>query len=409
MANIKAFKGLIYNRQKISDFAKVVAPPYDVIDEKIRNILYKNSSYNVIRLILNKAPNPYKEAEKLFNRWVKNKILIEDNKEAIYLYQQTFKSQGKNLIRIGFLSLMKLDLDGNYVLFHETTSLKPKRDRLNLLKEVEANLSPVFSLFSDSKRRFLNEILPMAKKKLIADFYFDNVKHQFYHIEDSNFISELIKFMKRKKVMIADGHHRYEVALGYCRKQREKMKVLGGDYPFDWVLMYFAPLEQESINILPTHRIIKANFNSQDLIEDLKKCFKIRNIANKNKMFKELKNKKSCLGIYIKGKFFTIEFAKKDLISLSCDRELKKFNVSLLHDIIFDDFLNIDDKKDVCYTHNEEEVIKLVDNKGFKIGFFLNAPTPREVKKVAEKNLRMPYKSTYFYPKILTGLVIHKF
>lgn len=391
MVKIRAFQGLLFNCAKINDIRNVVAPPYDVVDGKLREILYRNSKYNIVRLTLNKDPNPYHKAGELLEQWIKRKILIFDKDEAIYFYTQRFRFKGKHRIRHGFIALLKLDKAG--ILFHEDTAESPKQDRYQLLEKVKANLSPIFCLFSDPKKLFIKNFYLKAEKEILWKFYFQGVEHNFYRCRDYGLIAELKKFIKDKNVMIADGHHRYEVALNY---RSAKRVFYLKDSPLDWILVYFSSLENESLNVFATHRVICANIHSHVFFEKIKKIYPLKKIK-KIDLLRELEEDRGKIGIYCNSSFYVLKYNK----------EKERCGVIFLERNLLKKFRNFDFK--LAYTPDPKKVVKLVNKSKDKIGILLPHPDLRMIWKMAEEGKRMPNKTTYFYPKILAGLVIYKF
>lgn len=405
MAKIRQFRALIYNKGKVQ-IDKVVAPPYDVIDEKQRDKLYQLSPYNIIRLILNKSEDPYTQARLTLEEWIREGILIKDERDSIYIYQQEFEYKDRTYKRLGFISLLKLEEPGSRVLPHERTYDGPKRDRFKLLMEVKANLSPIFVIFPDPQNRVLNFLKEFEVKEPILDFIFEGIRHKLWRCEDPNHIEELKSSMADKSLLIADGHHRYEVALAFRNAMR---KDLNGEAPYDYILSYFASAEQEGLFTLPTHRVVNLNLDWKQLLSLLSGTFYIRECRDGRELFQILEKGDSCtFGIYIKGKFYYLRL-KDELKEKICEPSdpLSKLSVNILHNFIFKEILNYSGQ--IYYTQDEREAVSLVDSGKYDTCFFLN-PTPVEdIKSVAERKSLMPQKSTYFYPKVLSGLLIYKF
>jgi uncharacterized protein (DUF1015 family) len=425
MAQIKPFNGLLYNKKKISDFKKVVAPPYDVISPEERDALYRLSPYNVIRLILGKETgkdsaknNKYTRARETMAEWVTVSVLVKDDKPAIYIYRQTYKDGARTKVRTGFISIMKIEDPDNGVLPHEKTLAKPKIDRLNLIKEVRANLSPIFSLYYDKKRatsRLLNKFA--GGNPPAVDISVDGVTHQLWRLTDVKAISAVRKDMAKRKIVIADGHHRYEVARGYRNLMRWKKNY---NKNVDYVMNYFTNIEEaENVTIFATHRLLKNTdgFDPDSSERLLKPFFDVSYFTNLKGMYNALT--KNCsrpsFGIYAGDRKYILIVLKKGInltkvIPGDKSPQWKELDVAVLHELVIKNLLCLKDSEDnVKYVRGIDQADKLVKSGDYKIAFFLNPTRAKQVQEVAEKGDTMPQKSTYFYPKLLTGLVINKF
>ena len=407
MAQIKAFKGLLYNSSKVK-IENVISPPYDIISEEGRDYFYNLSPYSVIRLILNNSGSPYKEARRILESWIEEKILVFDDAESIYLCRQTFDYRGKSYSRYGFISLLKLEEPGSKILPHEKTYQGPKEDRFNLLKEVETNLSPIFVTFSDKGKKLLNIFKEIEKTEAVFNFDFENITYSFWKIIDKDVIGQFENTMSGKYILIADGHHRYESALNY-RNIKRKENPAKKEEEYDYVMSFFAPIEQEGLLILPTHRIINLKGGYNGVAEKLAEYFEVAEYDSKEKLFNEL-SLQNCpsFGSCLRGRLYLLKIKETVRNEFQKDNEpLSKLDVSVLHKLIFNDILEYHGV--VCYTQDEDEVIKQVQEDESLAAFFMRAASMEQIVDVAEKKLLMPQKSTYFYPKIPTGLVFHKF
>ncbi|NQT22959.1 MAG: DUF1015 domain-containing protein [Candidatus Omnitrophica bacterium] len=422
MATIKAFRGLSYNPDKIANLENVVAPPYDVISQTMQNYFYEVNPYNIIRLILGKESdgdnarnNKYTRAHFYLEGWIKKAILIKDKKPSVYVYRQTYLHEGKKRTRTGFLTLMKIeDPHKSGVLPHEYTLNKPKVDRLNLIKKVNANLSPIFSLYHDRKFTIPKLIRKSIKSvRPIAMLDFEGVRHQLWRISDKKTIARLIKLMKGKKVFIADGHHRYEVAFTYKRMMSKKRNA-------DYIMVYFTNLsDTKNVTILSTHRLLKkiGTKKKADILKLLKGSFEVMKFSNLKSLMNSLSRdkKRPRFGIYMGNKKFYLVSLKKG-ISISMvikgnkSSQWKKLDVTVLHNLIMKDLLDLKySEENIKYLRDPLVACSLVDKGEYGIAFLLNPTKVHQVKEVAERGNMMPQKSTYFYPKLLTGLVINRF
>ncbi len=404
MAEIKEFKAIYYNPGRVS-LSKVVSPPYDIIDDEKKKYLNSLSEYNVVRLILNDSSlNPYREAACLFEDWLAKGILVFDDQESLYIYAQRFRYNLQQYIRYGFIGLLKLEEPGEKVLPHERTYAGPKEDRFKLLKEVRANLSPVFTIFPDSEKDVLNLLVKAVRDiQPLFNFEFDDMGNTVWKISSPQVIRKIKTALRDKPILIADGHHRYEVALWYrnlMRSQEDFPEV----EPFDYCMCYFAPIEQKGLLILPTHRMVKLTAPWESYRAKLEKSFNIIEVKTAQELFKEMSQGEKRFGFYNK-RFYLLEFRDKEI--LRKEKHLDFLDVNILHKFILGEIINY--KGEISYIEDTYQAIRLVEEGKYSGVFFLN-PTPiADIIKVAQQNMRMPQKSTYFYPKILTGITFYKF
>ena len=420
MIEIKPFRAFVYNQEKIGNMNNVVAPPYDIISKKEQDTYYRQSKYNVIRLILGKTyskdtrgNNRYSRAAKLLKRWQKEDILIQDNRPCIYVYRQNYYDEQtkRRIDRLGFIALFKIqDFDKKAIYPHEDTLPGPRKDRFELLKRTKANFSPVFSLYSDKLGK-IDKILQktLSKKPFIKITDGNKIEHALYRISDTKQINKIQDIMKRKKVFIADGHHRYETALKYRTYLKDGVNK-------DYTMMYFTNLDSEGLKIYPIHRLIyDVNLRYlRGLLEDLKRYFSIEEVKDKEKMLSLVISSNPSdykYGLYYSRRFYILTLESKSIVKKVTRKKklsyVDKLNVTLAHRLIIRRILKVSDNK-VNYFHNVRDLIRQANRKKNRVAIFLSAITPDEIIKVALEDERLPRKSTYFYPKLYSGLVINK-
>lgn len=403
MVEIIPFKGYRFNEKKVN-ISKVVSLPYDVISPSMQDKYYRLSPYNIIRLILrkDKGKDKYKKAKECLNNWIKKKIFIQDNSCCFYLHEQEFTFGSNKIRRKGLICLVKIeDFKKKKILPHENTFLKDKRDRLNLLKECKANLSPIFGLY-DGEIDFKK----VLRKKPFLEFNMEdkkgNVLNRVWKIDDSELIKSIIRKMKNKRIFIADGHHRYEVAM-FFKKKMERICKDSKDAKWNYILFSLVSIKDKGLKILPTHRVVKFvnSINFDEIKKKLSKDFYIKEIksgyVNKD------------IVLYINKKYYRLILKKEDSlkkIKTKNSLKWKKLPTAILHYLI----LNIlPEVKEIFYTVEKEDVIKKVNSGSFDIGFLMPTITARDIKDIAFKLEKMPPKTTYFYPKLPSGIVINKF
>jgi uncharacterized protein (DUF1015 family) len=427
MPDIRSFRGILYNSEKIKDFAKVVTEPYDVISPSQQQAYHKLHPYNIIHLILGKQKpgdnaknNQYTRAKRYFNLWREQDILLRDDQECIYIYAQTFCHNDKKKTRTGFIVLMKLeDFAKNAILPHENTFSQPVQDRLKLLKTVRANLSPIFAIFNDRQGK-INKLLSEYKRHHTPYTVFekDKVLHRLWRMNDTRKIATIKKLLKNQQIFIADGHHRYEAALNYKIDMQRPGAKTGRNSTGNFVMTYLAATTDRGLTILPTHRAvkIKTKIDFAKIIQSLKKSFVVRTFFTSDDLFSYMRKSgtQDCVfGVYAeKNKFFGLQLKNKNqvykLVGRTGRTSNKSLDVAILHEYIIAQIIKISpNKEDICYTRDAQEAIQLVNKNRYQMAFFLRPPTVTQVKKVARAGERMPHKSTYFYPKLLTGLVIN--
>ncbi len=423
MAKIIPFKGVLYNPKKIRNISQVVTPPYDVISPQEQKKYYRKHKNNIIRIILGqefptdtaKTNNKYTRAKEHFNNWLKEGVFLRDEKPCIYVYQEEYIFKGKKKKQVGFIALIKLEDFKKKVVFpHEKTLSRPKKDRLNLLRTCEINSSSIFSLYSDKTNQIDNILKNTVQKNpninLIDE---EKIKHKIWKITNTKIINNLCKKMKNKTIFIADGHHRYETALNYKNEIKKKSSSLKKNLSFDYVMMFFSNMKNENLTILPTHRLISSLPEKKlaNLEKNLANNFQIEVFKRKEILFSRLEKMKGqnicAFGMYKKDK------NKYYLLTLKKNKVTPVLSFThILHQYILKNLLGLKSKtkyeKNLSYTRDAHLAINLVNKGKFKIAFFLLPASIEEIKNIAVTGITLPQKTTYFYPKLLTGLVLNQ-
>jgi len=419
MVIIKPFRGARYNKEKIHDLQKVVSPPYDVISEQEKRDYLNSSPYNIIRLIL---PDPdgendkYSSARNLLNNWLESDIISRENEPSIYIYQQIFSINGDDITRTGFICLLKLeDFKTGTVLPHEKTLSAPKEDRLKLMSACKANLSQIFGLYQDTKYTISQILKKHTSCSPIIDITdTKGEKHKLWAVMNNDDINAIVNAMQDKKVFIADGHHRYETALNYKRKLVETNSSHTGNEPYNFIMMYLCAMDDSGLVVFPTHRLLKdlPEFNKSAFRQNLSTYFDVVR-TDKKDLFEYMEKNidKHVFGLYMgKGEFYALSLKNKGFHIPDAWKEL---DVAILHKVIIENVLGITNEevklqKNIKYTADSEEGIRQIDNGSYELLLFLNSTKLSQIKDISLKSEVMPQKSTYFYPKLLTGLVINK-
>lgn len=427
MAKISPFPALRYDTKK-APLTRVVCPPYDVINRQQRKGYIKRSPYNIAKIVLPDRKNrhrDYTKAKRELYTWINKGILKQDNTPGIYIYLQEYKLGKKVLARLGFLSLLELgDRRKRVALPHERVFSKPLLDRTCLMKKTRAHLSPIFIVFRDKNvltSRFL--LSKIRDKRPEVDINFEGVRHKMWRVTDRSFIERLTGLMKSAKVFIADGHHRFEASLAvkdyFSTLQKKGSKTEGHTH----TLVYLVSSRDKGILVLPTYRAVKKlpnGFSTKYMLKRLGGYFKVRTIAAKkvqDTLRRAASRGKYAFVIFYENKYFYLVLKDKDIIKRigpkNSSYQWKRLDVSILHYLVFAKLLGIKEKvglrRNIYYYKSLKELVRKVRTGEHRLGAFLNPTRMEEVEKIAEAGERMPHKSTYFYPKPLTGLVIHKF
>jgi uncharacterized protein (DUF1015 family) len=433
MVEIAPFKGMIYNNKKIRNLEDVMSPPYDIISETKQNELYDKNEYNFVKLILGKifsddidTNNRYTRAKQLFDAWQEQEILISSNKPAIYPYKIDYTINKTKKRMNGFFVILKLDPEYKSVKAHEKTLTKPKADRLNLIRACYANLEPIQLMYMDENDNIRNSIDAVLDKPLIKVKGYDGFTHQLWQLDDPKKIKTIIDGLKEKILFIADGHHRYQTSINYAAEKREQTGNKDPNASFNYIMIVLCNMFDPGLSILPTHRLINiSNVKSDDLIRKLEKHFTIekKGIDNKIKNYQKIGKKimddiaseeKHKFALYTKNTYFILTLKDEhimDTLDTEHSKKWRKLDVSILHKLILEQFLRINEKnleQHVKYTRDNAEAIQFVDEGKYDFSFFLNATKINQLKEIADAGEHMPQKSTYFLPKMLSGLVMYK-
>lgn len=439
MAEIIPFKGILYNPEKINDFAKVITPPFDVISKKDQQKFYESHPNNIIRLILGKSGqkdtsqnNRYTRAADQFNNWLSDGIITQDAKPAFYLTAIDFSFENKKVTRYGLIALIRLEpFEKGVVLPHEKTFSGVRSERLELMKACRANLSSIYSLYADRNHVF--DLLKEAALNNEPDMNFTDesgILHRLWRITDENLHRHVFDSMKGSKIFIADGHHRYETALKYREYLSENDPDFNEDHPANYVMMYLCSMEDPGLVILPAHRMLREvdepRLNTS--IEKAENYFDIKTISFKEETFEKAREKfisglksdvsKNIIGIFVKSRreFYLLTLkpnAMEQKFGNEIPESLKYIDVTVLTRLIFMEILGfdrarLDNENIIGYSSIAEEAIKKVNAGKYDIAFILNPTRIEQVRRVAEEGLIMPRKATYFYPKVIVGQVLNK-
>lgn len=441
MAEIVPFRGVLYNPARVGDLGKVMAPPYDVIPPAKQDELYGRHPNNVIRLIFGKVlpedregSDRYSRAASDFQRWLNEGVLVQDERPCMYYYTQTYSDKdGSRKTRKGFIALSRLMDFGKGIHPHERTLSGPKADRLRLMQATDANFCSIFSLYSDPTL-MANRLLEAAvsgKKPDIDVTDDDGTTNSVWRVDDPRVLDAVTGSMKEKSLFIADGHHRYETALNYRNMMREKAVSHTGNEPYNYIMMYLSNMDDEGMTIWPTHRVVHSlpDFGPDGFLSKCAEFFEIREFrysgageaAARGTFLEELKgagDSTVAIGLHIRARdiYYLLTIKSPDTMDRvfggAIPEVFKRLDVTVLHSLIFAKILGMtqeaqERQENLVYVKSFEEAIAACSNDKNQLVFLLNNTKIEQVKAVAEAGFVMPQKSTYFYPKLLSGLTIN--
>ncbi len=431
MPEIQAFRGLRYDLGHVGSLSDVIAPPYDTIGPQLQEELYKRHPCNVVRLILNRlepgdddaANNRYTRAARFLKNWQAEGVLFREADPAIYVYEQEFSYAGLSFTRRGFMARLRISPFGEGQVFpHEETMSGPKMDRLMLTVVCRANLSQIFALYPDpeNQAQALLEDAVADQTPVVATDHL-GVAHRMWPVTDVAAISALASLVGPKPLFVADGHHRYETACNY-RQQIYDAGMLSKEHPANFVLTMCVAMEDPGLIVLPTHRLLHGlpAITSGELAARLGDRFNVRPAGDgpqaAEAIWEEIETAadQGTLGLYThKDRRWLIaeltEVGRGRLAQLAEDHtpEWRELGVSVLHRLVVEDLLGCTDLPPPKYVHLVEEVVEGLDTGEFPLAALVMPATVDHIRTISLGGERMPAKSTYFYPKLLSGLVIN--
>ncbi len=417
MAEIKEFKALRFT-DKAGDIGALCCPPYDIIGSEEKARFLEKNEHNIIKLEL---PQPdsagYAAAADTLKEWLDSEIVECEKEDSIYIYEEKFEVAGRKYSFRGFVCRVKLaEFSEGVVLPHEETLSKAKTDRFNLLNATGCSFSQIYSLYSDTEGKTSRLIDDLSQDKPIHSFTdSDGVTHSLWVINKGEQTAELCRQFEERKLYIADGHHRYETALNFRRYLKEN----GIDCPSaEYVMMFLIDMENSGLVVFPTHRIVKdlKNFNSGSLIDACHKYFDVEQTELiEEKLAKAYEDGKKAFGYYDGEKKYLItlrDITVLDKLYPEKSEYLRRLDVTVLHSLVLEELLGIDkanmaNQVNLTYTRDINEAYTAAENNA-NCCFILNPTRMSEIAGVAAAGEKMPQKSTYFYPKLTTGLVMNK-
>ncbi len=424
--DIVPFKALRYDSEKVS-LKDVVSPPYDVISPVLQDELYSRSPYNMARIDYGKVQegdqkgnDRYARSQRSFKAWQDEQVLIRDQEPSIYLYEQIYETRiggaKKTLSRKGFYAAKNLQEFGKgNVLPHEKTLSGPKEDRFLLMQATSANLSPIFSLYMDRERKVAGLLAPFYETEPLYDFENGGIREKLWKVSDPEVIVKVQEALADKKFFIADGHHRYETGINY-RNSLKSWEDFAEDSSANYILMFFSEMSDPGLIILPTHRVVKnwPGFQPGDFVEKLKAAFDVletgRDFVKLAERLEYHGKSHLVLGVAFKDEWFILTAHPSSVSELH--PTLQKVDTAILHQVVLKRILGMKDEEEknpqhLSFVKDNALTLEALKNPETSFVVMLNCPQMAVLEEVAAAGLILPPKTTYFYPKILTGLLIH--
>lgn len=421
MAKIIPFKALAYNKDKIKSFSNVVCPPYDVISPAKQLALHARDPHNFIHVELaldEPGEDKYLKAAQTFRTWVSEKVLVQDENAAVYFYSHQYTIKGEKKVRLGFMALLHLGHGSTSAHGHEHTHLDAKEDRFKLIKQVKSNLSPIFVVFPDEKRivqRIYRYVL--NEKPFIEVTDEDKAIHKIWRITSPEMLDTIQSSMLDESIFIADGHHRFEVACAYRDEIKKQHPNSGDDERFNYVMAYFTNTESRGLTILPIHRLLKLSkpIDSEVFAKELGDYFEIEEVKDKARFFFLMQKggrTEHVIGAYINGHCWLLRLRNSrilDKLIPDKPKEYRSLDVSILNAIVLKKILgiNLDDRSVLTFHPDADELIEKVTKDNSYVAFLLNPVKMEQIMSVAMTGNKMPPKSTFFYPKVISGLLVN--
>ena len=431
MANIAPFRALRYDQSKVS-LNKTVTQPYDKITPAMQERYYDANPYNLVRIVLGKKEtgddvenNPYTRAAKYFSDWRREGIFKPDTEPSVYLYVQQFTVPGgiEQLEQRGFIALGKVEDYATKVVYrHEQTLAKPKADRLDLLRATKAHFEQIFMLYSDPASEIDNALDPKTPADMeTIDEY--KVSHKVWKVSDPKLVQLVRDKMADKKLIIADGHHRYETALNYRNERRAAAgSASSPDAPYEFVVMTFVNMDRPGLVILPTHRVVHglSSFSSDALRDGAKAYFRVKEIDpsfdadEAATQLREAGRAGSALLAVTHNRAFLFDAPKsgdsKAFAGLSSRQQ--SLDVVQLHKCLLEGVLRLSEEsirnqQNLSYIRDAGEALAQVRRGAANVTFLMNPAKMEQVRDVAFAGEVMPQKSTDFFPKLLSGFTTY--
>lgn len=441
MAEVMPFVATRFSNRNGEDLARVLTPPYDVIDAKMQQGFYESDPHNIVRIDFGREnpsdtefENRYSRSGETWKKWKSEGVIAEDPKKSFYVYEQEFAlPDGRVVRRRGFFAAVKLeDFSEGGIRAHEHTFDGPKADRFRLMRATHSNMSPIFCLYDDPACTIDQLIAAGIEGQQPIECAFGEVTQRLWTLCKPSVIEAIRAAMAKQTLFIADGHHRYETSLLYRDEMRQALRQKNGRQPYDYTLMYLNNIHDEGLVILPTHRVLSREAcmgtEIEEILEDLREFFDVEplkidmgDLENEARRVMGLLATAGEQGIAFimslcKGRAFLLKLKPDADLDAMIDEEdvsplIKRLDVTILHRYIINHAwlgnpeIELDDQ-DVNYVKDAAQALSCMSHTKWGVAFLLNPTRIEQVCEIARAGMRMPHKSTYFYPKLVTGMVM---
>jgi len=421
MPEIQPFRAIRYNPETAGDAAKLICPPYDVISSELQQQLNDSSPFNAVRLELPVEADPYAASAGRLHDWLQNGELLRDTEPALYPYSQTFTDQAGNTHnRCGFFAAMRLhEFAERKVLPHERTLSGPKADRLNLFRKTRTNISSIFGLYADDEGEADRIVSAYTDaNEPLVDAVFQGVRNRLWRIVDPELVAGIQQALAQRTVYIADGHHRYETGLNYRRERAEENPEHSGNEPYNFILVYLNNIYDKGLVVFPIHRLVHSleDFDASRLRERLEEHFAVTELDGRAelKAYLEAASSSYAYGVVSAGSVLgiTLKSDPTGMLDSGIAPALQQLGLVVLHEVVLNRLLGIGQEAmakqtNLVYVKDDGDVFDAVASGRVQAGFVVKPATVGQVLAVSESGGVMPQKSTFFYPKIMTGLVFN--
>jgi len=414
VVEVAPFGAYHYNTARFGkDITRLVAPPYDVIDARQEKAL-KDDRLNIVHVTLGNEGDEYRTVSKRLRRWINDHVLVRDEGKSFYVYEQTYESaDGTPRVRSGIVGLVKLEyFTSGKVLPHEMTIPKHRQDRLALRNAVRGDTEQIFMLYRDPSGEIEEMLRSVRKREEMLRFVdSDGVHHRVFKIHEKEHIATITQTLSSQKLLIADGHHRYEVALEYRDRIREVSRGPSGSDPWDYVAATMVSFDNPGLSIYPTHRLVKGieKGTLSGLRTALQQEFELKDVSNADAVAAELERApRGSIAVWVPSAELTVVATPREP---PADR-LEGLSVYVLQEKVLKGMLGftqemLDKKTNVDYVKGTEAALGVMRTGEYQACFMVKPPTPEDVMSVADSGRKMPQKSTYFFPKIWSGTLLY--
>ncbi len=420
MAEIRPFRGVRFTAEagKMDD---LLCPPYDIINERQRQEYLRKNPSNIVKIELpveeEGVADRYAAAADTLREWMADGILARDPKPALYIYEEEYVIDGVKKAVRGIIGLVKIEeFEKGVIMPHEFTLSKPKADRLHLIQATKANISTIYSLYTDSGRRTASKLELLTGRAPDAEAVEGDCVHRLWVVDDEVDVAALCRDFDKRNLYIADGHHRYETSLKYRNMCREAGAPEGS--PCDYVMMLLVNMDEDQFTLFPTHRLLRnvENYDIDSFLRQIEVNFHVHEhhgVGSIRPTLEEYYEQgRKVIAWYVGGdRWFLLRIRSAsdamDKAMPHSSQALRHLDISILHQLVIDRVMHSNNEDCVSYTRSFTEAIAAVDEGSCQCCFILSPTRIQDIKDIVDADEKMPQKSTYFYPKPTTGLVMN--